>query len=130
MNSILIRVSSYFIFFRQFIRQRYYKFVLSCPKSVIFLGKIKFGDPKKISIGADVRLNDGVFLNIGKSLMIEDNVTISANVFITDTTIDIKLLPKQVHLRDSIIIKKNVWIGAGAIILPGVTIGEAGCYHR
>ena len=30
------------------------------------------------------------------------------------------------HVREPILIKKDVWIGAGAIILPGVTIGE-GC---
>lgn len=124
MQNLLARLRSYFLFFRDSVRQKYYKLVLSCPKSVIFLGRLKFTNPKKISIGDNVRFNDGIFLNVGKSLIIEDNVTISANVFITDTTSDVKLLPNHVHLRFPILIKKNVWIGAGAIILPGVIIGE------
>ena len=124
MKYLLIKFRVYFLNIRNLIRQRYYTFILSCPKSVTFLGRIIFFNPKKISIGAGVRFNEGVFLNIGKSLIIEDNVTISANVFITDTTSDIELLPNHVHLRYPILIKKNVWIGAGVIILPGVVIGE------
>ena len=100
--------------------------MLSCPKNVLFLGKIKFYNPEKISIGHNVRFNDGVFLNIGKSLIIEDDVTLSANVFITDTTSDINRLPKHFHVREPVLIRKNAWIGAGAIILPGVEVGE-GC---
>ena len=126
MGRVLIFIVSYLSSILQALRQRYYRVHLSCPDNVHFLGKIKFYSPKKISIGSGVRFNDGVFLNIGKSLTIEDNVTISANVFITDTTSDVELLPEHVHVRKSVLIKKNAWIGAGAIILQDVTVGE-GC---
>ena len=126
MQNLLLKAMSYWSYVKQALRNWHYSILLSCPKNVIFLGKITFYNAKKISIGNGVRFNDGVFLNIGKKLIIEENVTISANVFITDTTSDVELLPKHVHVREPILIKKAVWIGAGAIILPGVTIGE-GC---
>ena len=59
-------------------------------------------------------------------MIIEDDVTLSANVFITDTTSDVNHLPKHIHVREPVLIRKNAWIGAGAIILPGVEVGE-GC---
>ncbi len=31
---------------------------------------------------------------------------------------------KREHIKSFIVIKKRAWIGAGAIILPGVTVGE------
>ena len=126
MRKILIKIISYWLSINQSLLQRYYIALLSCPSNVTFLGKIKLYNPGKISIGSAVRFNDGVFLNIGKGLIIEDNVTISANVFITDTTSDTNLLPEHVHVREPVLIKNNAWIGAGAIILPGVTVGE-GC---
>ena len=125
MQSLLARARSYILFFIDSVRQSYYKLILSCPKSVIFLGRLRFNNPKKISIGSSVVFNDGVFLNIGKNLIIEDNVTISADVFITDTTLDLSNFPNHIHSRNSILIKKNAWIGAKAIILPGVTVGES-----
>ena len=27
-------------------------------------------------------------------------------------------------IRDRVVIRRNAWIGAGAVILPGVTVGE------
>ena len=126
MQKVVRKFFSYCRFANQFLLQNYYRFMLSCPKNVLFLGKIKFYNPEKISIGHNVRFNDGVFLNIGKSLIIEDDVTLSANVFITDTTSDINRLPKHFHVREPVLIRKNAWIGAGAIILPGVEVGE-GC---
>lgn len=124
MGKILVFVLSQLGMFLQRLRQQYYRSRLLCPPDVEFLGRLKCYGPRKITIGRRVRFNDGVFLNIGRSLTIEDDVTISANVFITDTTSDIELLPQHVHVRKPVLIKKNTWIGAGAIILPGVTIGE------
>lgn len=124
MRKLLVFALSRWEFLLECLWAQYYRSCLNCPTDVEFLGRIKFYGSRKITIGRRVRFNDGVFLNIGRSLTIEDDVTISANVFITDTTSDIELLPKHVHVRKPVLIKKNTWIGAGAIILPGVTIGE------
>jgi len=64
-----------------------------------------------------------VFLDRG-GITIEDDVFIGPNVNILTEN-----HPEQPALRHNVYtkpirIKRNAWIGAGAIILPGVTIGE------
>ena len=79
---------------------------------------------KNTKIGKNVFINfDCVFLDLG-GITIEDNVLIAPKVSLLSEghPIDPKnrhsLIPGHIH------IKKNAWIGAGAIILKGVTIGE------
>lgn len=79
---------------------------------------------KNISLGKNVFINHACsFLDLG-GIIIEDNVMIGPRVSITSenhpTAIETRktMLPSKVHIQ------KNVWIGASATILPGVTIGE------
>ena len=63
---------------------------------------------------------DDVEIRVGDGVMFGPNVTlITAN-----HPIDPKTRSKGWQYAKPIIIKNNVWIGAGAMILPGVTIGE------
>jgi len=79
---------------------------------------------KNTKIGKNVFINfDCVFLDLG-GITIEDNVLIAPKVSLLSEGHPLSpnerqsLVPGHVHIR------KNVWIGAGATILPGVTIGE------
>lgn len=79
---------------------------------------------KHTKIGKNVFINfNCTFLDLG-GITIEDGVLIAPNVNLLSEghPIDPKsrhaLVPKAIH------IKKNAWIGAGATILHGVTIGE------
>lgn len=79
---------------------------------------------KHTKIGKNVFINfDCVFLDLG-GITIEDNVQIAPKVSLlseghpTSPADRHSLIPKPIH------IKKNAWIGAGATILQGVTIGE------
>lgn len=79
---------------------------------------------KNIKIGKNVFINfDCVFLDLG-GITIEDNVLIAPKVSLLSEGHPLEpenrhaLVPKPIH------IKKNAWIGAGATILQGVTIGE------
>lgn len=79
---------------------------------------------KDIKIGKNVFINfDCVFLGLG-GIFIEDDVLIAPKVsilsegHILDPAQRHTLVPGRIH------IKRNAWIGAGATILPGVTIGE------
>lgn len=79
---------------------------------------------KHTKIGKNVFINfDCVFLDLG-GITIEDNVLLAPKVSLLTEQHPISpenrqsLVPKPIH------IKKNVWIGAAATILPGVTIGE------
>ena len=57
-------------------------------------------------------------------ITIEDDVLVGPNVqLITENHPTNPSERKSLDLK-SILIQKNAWIGAGAIILPGVTVGE------
>lgn len=79
---------------------------------------------KHTKIGKNVFINfDCVFLDLG-GITIEDNVLIAPKVSLlseghsVDPSDRQSLVPGHIHIR------KNAWIGAGATILPGVTVGE------
>ena len=79
---------------------------------------------KHTKIGKNVFINfDCTFLDLG-GITIEDGVQIAPKVSLLSEGHPIapdkrhSLVPKSIH------IKKNVWIGANATILHGVTIGE------
>ena len=79
---------------------------------------------KHTKIGKNVFINfDCVFLDLG-GITIDDNVLIAPKVSLLSEGHPLEpenrhaLVPKAIH------IKKNAWIGAGATILQGVTIGE------
>ena len=76
----------------------------------------------KVRIGKSVVvMNNSLFMAAG-GINIEDDVIVAANAQLISNNHDFYdhavLTCKPVHL------KHNCWIGAGATILPGVTIGE------
>jgi acetyltransferase-like isoleucine patch superfamily enzyme len=79
---------------------------------------------KYTKIGKNVFINfDCVFLDLG-GITIEDNVLIAPKVSLLSEGHPVSpnergsLVPGHIHIR------KNAWIGAGATILLGVTVGE------
>ena len=75
-----------------------------------------------ITIGSNVLVNTNCLLMATGGITVEDDVLISANVQLLTTNHDEYqrnlLICKPIH------IKRGAWIGAGATILPGVTVGE------
>ena len=79
---------------------------------------------KNTKIGNNVFINfDCVFLDLG-GITIEDNVLIAPKVSLLSEGHPVAPHQRQSLIPGHIHIKKNAWIGAGATILPGVTIGE------
>src|SRR6187397_3191923 len=75
-------------------------------------------------IGKNVFINfDCVFLDFG-GITIEDNVLIAPKVSLLSEGHPVSPNERQSLVPGHIHIRKNAWIGAGATILPGVTIGE------
>ncbi|MFT3752893.1 MAG: DapH/DapD/GlmU-related protein [Paludibacter sp.] len=75
-------------------------------------------------IGKSVFINsDCTFLDIG-GITIEDEVLIGPKVNIITEGHPIDPAERKSLIVKPVVIKRNVWIGAGATILPGVTIGE------
>lgn len=77
-----------------------------------------------IRLGKKVFINSGcIFMDRG-GIVLEDGVFIGPNVnIITENHAEEPALRHNVYTK-SILIKRKAWIGAAAIILPGVTIGE------
>lgn len=79
---------------------------------------------KHIWIGKNVFINHACsFLDLG-GITIEDNVLIGPRVNLVTENHPVDPTQRKSLVLGAILIKKNAWIGTGATILPGVTIGE------
>jgi len=76
------------------------------------------------TIGTDVFINHGCsFLDLG-GITIEDQVLIGPQVKLVTENHPLDPTARKGLITKPIIIRRNAWIGAGATILPGVTVGE------
>ncbi|MBW8687058.1 DapH/DapD/GlmU-related protein [Chitinophaga rhizophila] len=77
-----------------------------------------------ISIGKNVFINHACsFLDMG-GITLEDQVLIGPRVNLVTENHPLSPAERRGMLCKPILIKRNAWIGAGATILPGVTVGE------
>lgn len=76
------------------------------------------------TLGKNVFINHACsFLDIG-GIVIEDDVQIGPRVNITSENHPLDPSDRKALIIRPVHIKRNAWIGAGATILPGVTVGE------
>ncbi|GAB3760296.1 DapH/DapD/GlmU-related protein [Spirosoma pomorum] len=86
--------------------------------------------PFHTNFGRFIRLGKNVFINHACSFLdiggitIEDDVQIGPHVNLTSENHPLDPADRKTLLLQPIVIKRNAWIGAGATILPGVTVGE------
>ena len=88
--------------------------------------------PLHANWGKNTHLGDGVYANFNLTLVDDTDIYIGDHVMIgPNVTIDTGTHPVCPELRERgvqynlpVIIGANVWIGAGAILLPGVRVGE------
>ena len=86
--------------------------------------------PFYTDFGRNIRVGKRVFINFGCTLMDRGGITIGDDAFLAPhvqlITENHGISPDRRRFLASkpIVIGKNVWIGAGAIILPGVTVGD------
>lgn len=97
-------------------------------KRVVFYPGIKISPAKNIVIGDDVDLAWGIIITTGGGVEIGDRTLIGYNTQILSTNHNIPENHGRIfgsgHTKKKVIIKNDVWIGASAIILPGISIGE------
>ena len=81
-----------------------------------------------LRVGKNSGWGVGCFINAGGGVTIGDNVLIGPRVVIhslnhvyKDASVLIRL---QGHVAKPVVIEDDVWIGAGAVILPGVRVGR------
>jgi maltose O-acetyltransferase len=88
--------------------------------------------PFHCDYGYNIRLGAGVFLNFNCVILDVATVTVGAGtqigpavqIYSADHPRDAILRRTGAELGRAVTIGRNVWIGGGAIILPGITIGD------
>lgn len=79
---------------------------------------------KHIRIGKNVFINSGaMFTDLG-GITLEDDVLIAPRVNILTVNHPEDPAMRRGLILKPVVIKKGAWIGAGATVLPGVTVGE------
>jgi galactoside O-acetyltransferase len=89
--------------------------------------RVIFVDAKNITIGANVAINSNTYINGVGGVEIQDYVLIGSNVTISSGKHPINGTYPEVIERQVIPLKitlcRGVWIGSGAVIMPGITVG-------
>jgi acetyltransferase-like isoleucine patch superfamily enzyme len=86
--------------------------------------------PFHVNFGRFTTLGKNVFINHACSFLdmggitIEDHVLIGPRVNVVTENHPLDPSDRRSLITQPVVIKRNAWIGAGATILPGVTIGE------
>lgn len=88
--------------------------------------------PLRANWGRHTRVGKNFYANFNLTLVDDDSITIGDNVLIGPNVVlatanhptHIELRRKAAQYNLPITIGNNVWIGAGAVIVPGVNIGD------
>lgn len=76
----------------------------------------------KVRIGRNAIVMPNSLMMASGTITIEDNVQVAAYVKLISNNHD--PYDRMVLTCKPVVLKRNCWIGAGAVILPGVTVGE------
>jgi acetyltransferase-like isoleucine patch superfamily enzyme len=75
-------------------------------------------------LGKNVFINHGcTFLDLG-GIVIEDEVLVGPKVSLITENHPVRPEDRKMLDLKGIVLKRNCWIGANSVILPGVTVGE------
>lgn len=109
-------------------RQWYFKKKLgSLGKGSMLYYGVKISFPSQVYIGKNVSIAPDVWLGSSSQgrITIGDRCAIASGVRVVTPTHDPNVLPvSSVGINRPVTIGQDVWIGTGAIILPGVTIHD------
>ena len=92
------------------------------PQSSHIVPPMQIDKAEQMSLGENVFINHGLTCMAAGSITIEDGVMIGPEAALLTANHDFDNL--MVLKCKPIVIKKKAWIGARAVILPGVTVGE------
>lgn len=96
-------------------------------RKVVVFGDFTVIHPENVRIGANCAINHDVLIVARRGIEIADGVVLSARAMLIDVGLDPNTFAEpddRKYVEAPIRIGRGAWIGAGAIILPGVTVGE------
>lgn len=108
-------------------------FLLQVKGRIIFgrkvgiLGNFTVINPANVTIGAGCGINHEVFILGANKIEIGSNVVLSARCMLIDSGLELRGFAATefpAHTSSFIRIEDGAWIGAAAIILPGVVVGR------
>jgi acetyltransferase-like isoleucine patch superfamily enzyme len=96
-----------------------------CGRNVDFESHMIIRNPRNVSIGDGCAFSAFVVLDAHDKISIGDHCIFAIRVSVSTATHDHTVAPvKSKTLTRPVVIGNDVWFGAGATILPGVTIGD------
>lgn len=100
--------------------------IITTPDRLVCLSSWTFGEHQgHINIGNNVLLCPGVRLDSASEINVGDNCMFAAGSYITDADWhDLYDRTKAVGQTEPVTLADNVWIGDGAIVCKGVSIGK------
>lgn len=113
------------VFFVSWFFQKVFRINSRFPYLLHFTNKIT--DPKKVLLFGNgyhakkcLLLNGGMYLGGSNEIHIHNSCLLANSVKIISGNHDLKSFDEKALKENPVIIEKNCWLGAGAIILPGV----------
>jgi len=107
---------------------KYFSIFKNRFNAIVLSGKIDIENKKMLNLGRGIYFGNNLHIMNRGLVTIEDNVIFAPNVTIIDYNHNFKSMEYIPYSSEDIIkpviIKKNVWIGYGTIILPGSFIEE------
>jgi len=104
-------------------------FSLFPGKQLRIYGKVTILNKTNVTVGNGCSMNHNVIIQGREKVVLGNYVTLSQGVMILDGGLSesdiIRSLPVKRHCSKPVTVRDHAWIGAGAIILPGVTVGES-----
>ena len=120
---------------RKWISHNYYRSRIQGKNASLSLkGNVNIVSPKMMTVGENCCINDGVQIHAGGGITLGDNVTISMGAKLITRSYDTKdwfgqcqkIEQEMSHVERAIFLNDHTWVGAGAIILPGVCVSGKG----
>lgn len=106
------------------VKHYYYRKKLKVEQLDIYF-PIFISNIDNLELGENCAINSFVHIWANEKVTIGENSMIAAHVQIFTSTHDYRYKPYRSQRVDSpITIGNNVWVGSGAIIMPGITIGN------
>jgi maltose O-acetyltransferase len=113
------------------LRQQVLRFAgLRVGDRTVFGGRIRIGGGRspssRLTIGADCFINDGCRFDTTGSIVLADDVYLAHDVALITSSHEVGPPTRRAHgsVVAPVVIGRGTWIGARAIVLPGVTIGS------
>lgn len=80
--------------------------------------------PENLRLGRRVIIGPHCTLGAAAPITLKDHVRLSKGVMLETAGLDFTNPPPYAHLQSPITLERGVWVGAHAIVLGGVTVGE------